>query len=199
MTVGKDVSMLFPDITKNMETRDIELKKLVYLYIINYAKKHPQKAVMVVNSFRKDAKSKDNPLLRALAVRTMGCINVPIINEYLVECLEMACNDEDSYVRKTAAICIAKLHDSSPELLEKCGFLDKLNDLLKDGNAMVVANAIAAYQSISESKGREMLELTHETVNNFLTAMDGCNEWGIINILDAIVKYVTNNQKDTEL
>ena len=41
MTVGKDVSMLFPDITKNMENRDMELKKLVYLYIINYAKKHP--------------------------------------------------------------------------------------------------------------------------------------------------------------
>ena len=148
---------------------------------------------MVVNSFRKDATQKDNPLLRALAVRTMGCIKVSIINEYLCEPLEKACNDEDSYVRKTAAICIAKLHDSSPELLEKCGFLDKLNDLLRDGNAHVVANAIAAYQSISESKGKEMLELDTETVLSFLTAMDGCNEWGIINILDAIVKYVTNN------
>jgi len=44
-----------------------------------------------------------------------------------------------------------------------------------------------------------MLELNTDTVNSFLTAMDGCNEWGIINILDVIVKYVTNNQKDTEL
>ena len=100
---------------------------------------------MVVNTFRKDATNKENPLLRALAVRTMGCLNVPLINEYLCEPLEKACNDEDSYVRKTAAICIAKLHDSSPELLEKWGFLDKLKDLLKDGNAMVVANAIAAF------------------------------------------------------
>ena len=153
MTVGKDVSMLFPDITKNLENRDMELKKLVYLYIINYAKKHPQKAVMVVNSFRKDATNKDNPLLRALAVRTMGCIKVAEINEYLCDPLLKACNDEDSYVRKTAAICIAKLHNSSPELLEQHGFLNKLNDLLKDGNAMVVANAIAAYVSISEQKG----------------------------------------------
>ncbi len=30
------------------------------------------------------------------------------------------------------------------------------------------------------------------------TAMDGCNEWGIIIILDAIVKYVTNNQQESE-
>ena len=27
--------------------------------------------------------------------------------------------DEDSYVRKTAAICIAKLYDVSPELIEE--------------------------------------------------------------------------------
>jgi len=118
MTVGKDVSMLFPYVTKNLEDQNIELKKLVYLYIINYAKKHPEKAVMVVNSFRKDSTNKNNPLLRALAVRTMGCLNVPQINEYLCDPLLKACNDEDSYVRKTAAICIAKLHGSSPELLE---------------------------------------------------------------------------------
>ncbi len=38
MTVGKDVSSLFTDVLKCVETEDIELKKLVYLYIINYAK-----------------------------------------------------------------------------------------------------------------------------------------------------------------
>lgn len=38
MTLGKDVSALFPLIVKNMETPNIELKKLIYLYIINYAK-----------------------------------------------------------------------------------------------------------------------------------------------------------------
>jgi len=30
--------MLFMDIIKNLETSDMELKKLIYLYIINYAK-----------------------------------------------------------------------------------------------------------------------------------------------------------------
>jgi len=91
MTVGKDVSMLFTNISMNMENRDIELKKLVYLYIINYAKKHPTKAIMVINTFRKDATNTANPLLRALAVRTMGCIRVPVINEYLCETLEKVC------------------------------------------------------------------------------------------------------------
>lgn len=38
MTVGKDVSDLFSDVLKCVETEDLELKKLVYLYIINYSK-----------------------------------------------------------------------------------------------------------------------------------------------------------------
>ena len=38
MTVGKDVSSLFTHVLKCVETDDLELKKLVYLYIINYSK-----------------------------------------------------------------------------------------------------------------------------------------------------------------
>ncbi|KAH9976847.1 hypothetical protein BGW80DRAFT_1290971 [Lactifluus volemus] len=32
MTVGKDISCLFPDVLKDVQTEDIEQKKLVYLY-----------------------------------------------------------------------------------------------------------------------------------------------------------------------
>jgi vesicle coat complex subunit len=52
MTVGKDVSSLFPHVVKCMVTTNVELKKLVYLYIINYAKSQPDLALMAVNSFR---------------------------------------------------------------------------------------------------------------------------------------------------
>ena len=53
MTVGKDVSMLFPDVVNNMQTADLELKKLVYLYLINYSKTQPDLAIMAVNTFVK--------------------------------------------------------------------------------------------------------------------------------------------------
>lgn len=53
MTVGKDVSMLFPDVVNCMQTEDLELKKLVYLYLINYAKTQPDLAIMAVNTFVK--------------------------------------------------------------------------------------------------------------------------------------------------
>lgn len=76
MTIGKDVSSLFPHMVKCMETNSIELKKLVYLYIINYAKSKADLAIMAVNSFQKDAREKGSPLLRALSLRTMGCIRI---------------------------------------------------------------------------------------------------------------------------
>ncbi len=53
MTVGKDVSGLFADVVKNMQTEDLELKKLVYLYLINYAKSQPELVILAVNTFVK--------------------------------------------------------------------------------------------------------------------------------------------------
>lgn len=43
----------------------------------------------------------------------MGCIRVDKITEYLCEPLRKCLKDEDPYVRKTAAVCVAKLYDIS--------------------------------------------------------------------------------------
>ena len=67
-----------------MQTGNLEMKKLVYLYVINYAKSNPDLTLLAVNSFVKDT-ADTNPLIRALAVRTMGCIKVSKISEYLVD------------------------------------------------------------------------------------------------------------------
>ena len=53
MTVGKDVSSLFPDVVNCMQTDSLELKKLVYLYLMNYAKSQPDLAILAVNTFAK--------------------------------------------------------------------------------------------------------------------------------------------------
>lgn len=53
MTRGKDVSMLFMEVINNMETPSLQLKKLIHLYVMNYAKSRPELAIMSTNSFRK--------------------------------------------------------------------------------------------------------------------------------------------------
>ena len=44
MTLGKDVSALFPDVLKNIATADLDQKKLVYLYLmsVNCLPRRPQ-------------------------------------------------------------------------------------------------------------------------------------------------------------
>ena len=44
-------SQLFPDVVNCMQTDDLELKKLVYLYLMNYAKSQPDLTIMAVNTF----------------------------------------------------------------------------------------------------------------------------------------------------
>ena len=75
-------------------------------------------------------------------MRTMGCIRVDKITEYLCEPLRKCLRDEDPYVRKTAAVCVAKLHDINSTLVEDQGFLETLRDLVSDSNPMVSSHGI---------------------------------------------------------
>ena len=119
-----------------MQTEDLEQKKLVYLYLMNYAKTQPELVILAVNTFVKDAED-PNPLVRALAIRTMGCLRAEKIIDYLCDPLQKCLRDDDPYVRKTAALCVAKLYDLKPELVMDNGFLEQLKDMVADSNPMV--------------------------------------------------------------
>ena len=199
MTIGKDVSSLFPHMVKCMETTSVELKKLVYLYIINYAKSKPELTIMAVASFQKDSQRKNNSLMRALAVRTMGCIRVERINEYLCDSLKDCLTDDDPYVKKTAAIAVAKLYATSPRLVKDHSLVKMLQGMLLDGNAIVVANACAALLEISKSSGKNYLRLKNSShLNKMLAAVNDANEWGQIYILEAISTHESTDSKESE-
>lgn len=86
----------------------------------------------------------------------MGCIRVDKIVEYLEEPLRKTLKvcvtlskaiyslltdgfqDESPYVRKTAAICVAKLFNLNPSLCLENGFLDTLKEMIGDSNPMVL-------------------------------------------------------------
>eukprot|EP00559_Dactyliosolen_fragilissimus_P001198 CAMPEP_0184864940 /NCGR_PEP_ID=MMETSP0580-20130426/16439_1 /TAXON_ID=1118495 /ORGANISM="Dactyliosolen fragilissimus" /LENGTH=932 /DNA_ID=CAMNT_0027363911 /DNA_START=40 /DNA_END=2838 /DNA_ORIENTATION=+ len=197
MTVGKDVSMLFTDVLNCVQTGNIELKKLVYLYLINYAKSQPELTLLAVNTFVKDANDA-NPLIRALAVRTMGCIRVDRITEYLCEPLSRALRDEDPYVRKTAAVCVAKLYDIAPDLVQERGFLEVLHDLISDSNPSVVANGVAALSEIAETSGRDVMKISAGVLQKLLAALNECTEWGQVFILDSLAKYTPADGHEAE-
>ncbi|KAI5989109.1 adaptin N terminal region-domain-containing protein, partial [Pisolithus albus] len=189
MTVGKDVSGLFPDVLKNMQTEDLEQKKLVYLYLMNYAKTQPELVILAVNTFVKDSED-PNPLVRALSIRTMGCLR------------------RESYVRKTAALCVAKLYDLKPSLVIDNGLLSRLHEMIADSNPMVVANTIAALTDIHKtastahpplpSSDPAIFNITPHILNKILIALNECTEWGRVAVLDALSRYITHDEKESE-
>ena len=166
-----------------------------YRYLINYAKAKPELIILAVNTFVRDCED-PNPLIRALALRTMACIRVQKIVEYLILPLGKCIDDVDPYVRKTAAICIAKFYDMDPKRCEEEGFIERLRRMIGDSSPMVVANAVVSLSDISETIGRDVLRLKPKIVNKLLAALNECSEWGQIFLLDALASYIPEDEEE---
>ncbi|KAJ2159289.1 beta-adaptin [Coemansia sp. RSA 552] len=195
MTVGKDVSGLFTDVLKNMHTDDLEIKKLIYLYLINYAKTQPDLVILAINTFVKDAED-SNPLIRALAIRTMGCLQVQEVLDYLSDPLRKCLADSNPYVRKTAVMCVAKVYDLNRAAAEEAGFVGSVRSALGDSNTMVVANAVSALGEMSAHG--DVWRLDAQTAGRLVTAVNECAEWGQIAILEALADYAPGSEKEAE-
>ncbi|KAH9180785.1 adaptin N terminal region-domain-containing protein [Lactarius sanguifluus] len=137
------VSALFVDVVQCLGTPLLEIKKMVYLFLINYGRAKADSIHMVIPNFLQDCNDR-NPLIRALAIRTMSYIPIPVVLDNLTEQLRHHLKDRDPYVRKTAAICVAKLYAADPRKAERGGFVELLRDLLVDSNVTVVGSIAVA-------------------------------------------------------
>mmetsp|Transcript_32786 Transcript_32786/g.83214 ORF Transcript_32786/g.83214 Transcript_32786/m.83214 type:complete len:924 (-) Transcript_32786:319-3090(-) len=192
MTVGKDVSMLFPDVVNCMQTEDLELKKLVYLYLINYAKTQPDLAIMAVNTFVKDSQD-PNPLIRALAVRTMGCIRVDKITEYLCDPLERTLKDEDPYVRKTAVMGVLKIYHIDQAVVANTGMLERVRHMLyTDQDANVLANCLVV---MTQVEGVEKLA-ERNLLYALLNRLKEFSDWAQCAVLELAASYTPSGEAE---
>lgn len=164
----------------------------------NYAKSHPDLCILAVNTFVQDTED-PNPLVRALAIRTMGCIRVDKMVDYMEEPLRKTLRDESPYVRKTAAICVAKLFDLNPTMCIENGFLEILQEMIGDPNPMVVANSVQALSEITETAPEtSALIITPATLKKLMLALNECTEWGRVTILSTLAAYSASDVKESE-
>eukprot|EP00756_Hemistasia_phaeocysticola_P031897 Hpha_TRINITY_DN16382_c1_g5::TRINITY_DN16382_c1_g5_i2::g.62615::m.62615/K11825/AP2B1; AP-2 complex subunit beta-1 len=207
MTVGRDVSNLFNDVVRLISSQYVEIKKLVYLYVVANAKVHQDRALQLASTFCNDFQH-ESPLVRGLAIRTFSAINVEKMANFVAAPLRDALKDQDPYVRKCAATAVAKMFAVNPQRAEDGGFLQNLQELLCDVNPTVVASAVCALNELRASTDidRDMLDLNNRAgslaVNNLLNAVgdtSGCNEWGQVYILDGLATYEAENADKAEL
>ncbi|KAJ2633659.1 hypothetical protein H4R22_000317 [Coemansia sp. RSA 1290] len=197
MTMGNDMSSLYREVIACMHIPDLEVKKMVYLFLINYARARADIANHAVNGLEDDVND-PNPLIRAMAIRTMGYIYVDRVVESLIDPLRHCLRDRDPYVRKTAAMAVLKLYMFDRSLVEEEKYLDMLKDLLADSNPSVVANSVAALTEVSERSPHIKLKLNMKIAGKLITALNECNEWGQIYILESLMYVTPQSSEDAE-
>mmetsp|Transcript_26173 Transcript_26173/g.61047 ORF Transcript_26173/g.61047 Transcript_26173/m.61047 type:complete len:813 (+) Transcript_26173:120-2558(+) len=142
VSVGRDASALFPDVVKNVSFQSLELKKLIYIYLVQYAENNRELALLSINSFQKDLSDRSQ-LVRASALRAMASIKVLEVIQLVMVAVKSAANDSSAYVRKTAAQCMTKVYVVDPDqFLELRGLLLKL---MSDQDVQVVGSALMSF------------------------------------------------------
>jgi len=179
---GRDVSSLFPDVVKNVVCKNLEVKKLVYMYLTHYAELEPENVLLAINTFQK-AMGDQNQLIRASALRVMSSIRVLDIVQLIVMAVEKAMKDSSAYVRKAAAHAITKVYRLDPE--KKDQLIGIIKHLLGDTSTMVLGSAVAAFMEVSP----DQIELIHPHYRKLCRVLADVDEWGQIFILNLLIRY----------
>ncbi|ODA77695.1 hypothetical protein RJ55_06297 [Drechmeria coniospora] len=195
---NNDMVALFPDIIACMHLPSLEIKKMCFLYLVNYARARPDIAAQAIPILERDMDDA-NPLMRALALRTMSYIHVKEFVQATVPIVKHMLKDGDPYVRKTAAFCVAKLYDHDRQMVERSDLIDRLNSLLRDDNPTVVASALAALMDIWERSDTIKLTIDYNNASKMVAILPDCSEWGQTYILEALMSYVPQETSEAAL
>eukprot|EP00428_Durinskia_dybowskii_P013958 CAMPEP_0170223240 /NCGR_PEP_ID=MMETSP0116_2-20130129/11318_1 /TAXON_ID=400756 /ORGANISM="Durinskia baltica, Strain CSIRO CS-38" /LENGTH=834 /DNA_ID=CAMNT_0010473939 /DNA_START=28 /DNA_END=2532 /DNA_ORIENTATION=+ len=191
MTLGIDVSPLFSEMVMASATTDLVQKKMVYLYLVNYAESNSELAILAINTLQKDCRD-DDPMIRGLALRSLCSLSLLNMVEYLQPAVQRALEDVNGYVRKTAVIGVVKVFHLSESAVLDSSLLDLTKRLIHDSDAHVVANAIAALEEILIDEGG--LQPTREIVTNLLNRLNQFSEWGQCAVLRLLAKYHVSDE-----
>ncbi|XP_039270685.2 AP-3 complex subunit beta-1-like [Styela clava] len=179
---GKNASHLFPAVVKNVASKNIELKKLVYVYLERYAEEQQDLALLSISTFQRGLKDQ-NQLIRASALRVLSSIRVSIIVPIMMLAIKEAVNDMSPFVRKTAAHAIPKLYSLDPE--QKENLIEVLEKLLNDRTTLVAGSVVMAFQELCPDR----IDLMHKHYRKLCGLLVDVDEWGQITIIDMLTKY----------
>lgn len=119
-----------------------------------------------------------NPLVRALALRTISYIHVREFVEATVQPVKRLMGDMDPYVRKTAAFCVSKLYEHDKKMVESSDLIDRLNSMLKDENPTVVSSVLAALTDIWGRSESISLAIDYASASKLVSILPDCSEYG---------------------
>ncbi|MCJ1312242.1 AP-3 complex subunit beta [Agyrium rufum] len=189
----------FSSVVKNVASPNIEIKKLVYIYLLHYAESEPDLALLSINTIQKSL-TDQNPQVRAMALRVMSGIRVPVISQIVSLAIKRGIGDMSPYVRKAAALAIPKCYRLAPSTLPQ--LLDYLSILLGDKQYYVVGSAVQAFLEVCPDR----IDLIHKHYRGLVRKLVDMDEWGQLATLRLLTIYArrcfpkkTKKVKKTEM
>uniref|UniRef100_A0A671RJK9 AP-3 complex subunit beta n=1 Tax=Sinocyclocheilus anshuiensis TaxID=1608454 RepID=A0A671RJK9_9TELE len=179
---GKNAYELFPAVVKNVASKNIELKKLVYVYLVRYAEEQQDLALLSISTFQRALKD-PNQLIRASALRVLSSIRVPIIVPIMMLAIKEAATDLSPYVRKTAAHAIQKLYSLDPD--QKEHLIEVIEKLLKDKSTLVAGSVVMAFEEVCPDR----IDLIHKNYRKLCNLLVDVEEWGQVVIIHMLTRY----------
>ncbi|NWV61072.1 AP3B1 protein, partial [Malurus elegans] len=179
---GKNASELFPAVVKNVASKNIEIKKLVYVYLMRYAEEQQDLALLSISTFQRALKD-PNQLIRASALRVLSSIRVPIIVPIMMLAIKEASSDLSPYVRKNAAHAIQKLFSLDPEQKEM--LIEVIEKLLKDRSTLVAGSVVMAFEEVCPDR----IDLIHKNYRKLCNLLVDVEEWGQVVIIHMLTRY----------
>ena len=192
MAKGRDVSDLFPAVVKNVASKNIEVKKLVYVYLTRYAEEQQDLALLSISTFQRALKD-PNQLIRASALRVLSSIRVPMIVPIMLLAIKESSVDMSPFVRKTAAHAIPKLFSLDPEMKDE--LISILEKLLADRTTLVIGSAVMAFEEVCPDK----IELIHKNYRKLVSLLVDVEEWGQVVIINMLTRYARTQFADPNM
>ncbi|KAI1407025.1 ARM repeat-containing protein [Hypoxylon sp. FL1857] len=172
----------FSSVVKNVASPNLEIKKLVYIYLIHHAEQEPDMALLSINTIQKSL-SDSNPQVRALALRTMSGIRVPVISQIVSLAIKKGVVDMSPHVRKAAALAIPKCYRLEPSTLPQ--LLEYLATLLGDKQYFVAGAAVSAFMEICPDR----VDLIHKHYRSLVKKIVDMDEWSQLAMLRMMSIY----------
>jgi AP-3 complex subunit beta len=198
---GRNVSEYFAQVVKNVASQNLEVRKLVYIYLLRYAEQEPDLALLSINTFQRDLND-SNPLIRAMALRVLSGIRVPMIGSIVVLAIRKCAADPSPYVRKAAAFAVPKCYRCAPaprpqpvreQLTERSldaahqpELIGVLETLLRDRSPLSLGSMPVAFAAVCPTR----LDLLHPHYRRLCRTLADVDEWGQVNLLDLLLRYV---------
>ncbi|GME88963.1 unnamed protein product [[Candida] boidinii] len=213
-SISKESELLqfFPHIIKNINTTNIKIKRLVFIYLLRFNHLQPDTALLSINAIQKSLSDKDC-ISRALSIRCLSGIKIPAILPILLLSIKKTITDFSPLVRSSSAIAIVKCYELDKlynnntnnnnnknkntngsiniisDLKDENSTISTLyrylNTLLSDNDPKVLSSALITYKSLFNGN----FDLIHNKLNHLILKLTQLEDFSQVILIDLLTDY----------